>query len=317
MDRVRALFGAGTFVVGGLLSGPLMAQSPGTQPPRAELSAPAPTPAPPPTSAPAAAPAPTVVAVATPAPASRSAPSARPTPAPAPARPPVPSKVALAAAAKPEPPVAVSASPEPAPAVEAKPAASPEHDPWARPHFVKGDLSNFVIRPMTRKNFIGVGAGISAIPTDASTLLNAFYFTVEPQADIVGTRNWRLGLGAPLQFELVDTRGAFETCIGQGRSARASGGDQTSVNLTTAGCISQQKDRLTQNMGRLRRADWDQASDFAKVIRYLVIGGQEQPFYLNLSRLYDQTFGHGTVVRDYNANIDYNAARVGATHGMI
>src|SRR5206468_10698441 len=93
----------------------------------------------------------------------------------------------------------------------------------------------------------------------------------------------------------------------------ASGGDQTSVNLTTAGCISQQKDRLTQNMGRLRRADWDQASDFAKVIRYLVIGGQEQPFYLNLSRLYDQTFGHGTVVRDYHANLDYNTARLGAT----
>ncbi|HXU82054.1 MAG TPA: hypothetical protein VN914_11695, partial [Polyangia bacterium] len=164
--------------------------------------------------------------------------------------------------------------------------------------------------------------GISAIPTDASTLLNAFYFTVEPQVDLVGSsQNWRLGLGAPLQFELVDTRGAFETCISQGRQARTSGGNQDAVNVATATCISGQKAHLTQNMGRLRKADWDSPSDFAKVIRYLVIGGQEKPFYLNLSRLYDQSFGHGTVVRDYNANLDYNTARLGANldfnHAMV
>jgi hypothetical protein len=226
------------------------------------------------------------------------------------------------AAAVPVTPAVAMAPPEPAEHVATSPAAEPKTepprssvdvDPFARPFFVKGDLTNFVVRPMTRRNFIGVGAGVSAVPNDTDTLLNAFYLTIEPQIDIVNPKyNWRLGLGAPLQFQLVDTRGAFETCVGQGRQARQAGGDQATVMVQTGTCLSQQKDRLTQNFGQLRRADWDQASDFARIIRYAVIGGQEQPFYLNVSRLYDQTFGHGTVVRDYNANIDYNTARLGA-----
>jgi hypothetical protein len=218
------------------------------------------------------------------------------------------------------PPVAIAPTSQPEPAAtvtQETPAAKPENadqDPWARPYFIKGDLSNFVVRPMTRRNFVGVGAGISAIPNDTNTLLNAFYFTVEPQIDMANpTYNWRLGLGAPLQFELVDTRGLFETCVGEGRQARLAGGSQTAVSAQTGACVAKQKSRVTQNFGQLRRADWDQASDFAKIVRYAVVGGQEQPFYLNVSRLYDQTFGHGTVVRDYNANLDYNTARLGAT----
>jgi hypothetical protein len=218
--------------------------------------------------------------------------------------------VAMATPAPPTEEVAGSPATEPRPPDSTVPSAE---DPLARPFFIKGDLTNFVVRPMTRRNFIGVGAGVSAVPNDTDTVLNAFYLTIEPQIDIVSTQyNWRLGLGAPLQFQLVDTRGAFETCIGQGRQARQSGGDQATVMVQTGTCLTQQKDKLTQNFGKLRRADWDQASDFAKVIRYAVIGGQEQPFYLNVSRLYDQSFGHGTVVRDYNANIDYNTARLGA-----
>jgi hypothetical protein len=311
MERVRALVVAGTLGMGSVVSGPVLAQS--------VLVAPPPTsPQPAPTSA---LPAPVVdpsatIAVAelpareVPAPAASATPAPKATATP-PKAAPAPSKVALAAA-QPQPPVAVSSSPQAAPT--AAPGSGPDHDPWARPYFVKGDLSNFVVRPMTRKNFIGVGAGISALPNDTSTLLNAFYFTVEPQIDVVNTTyNWRLGLGAPLNFELVDTRGAFETCITQGRQARTMGADQNAVMASTGACVASQKDHLTQNIGKLRHADWDQAGDFAKIIRYAVVGGQEQPFYLNISRLYDQTFGHGTVVRDYNANIDYNTARLGAT----
>src|SRR4030095_7094301 len=65
-------------------------------------------------------------------------------------------------------------------------------------------------------------------------------------------------------------------------------------------------------LGKLRREDWDEASDFAKIIRNIQVGGQEQPFYMSLSRLYDQSFGHGTSVRHYNPNIDYDTARLGA-----
>jgi hypothetical protein len=230
------------------------------------------------------------------------------TPAPAPPADPAPRAAEVVIARS----VAEPAAPVTAPPVETP--GAPVKDPLARPFFIKGDLSNFVVRPMTRRNFIGVGAGVSAVPNDTNTLLNAFYLTIEPQIDIVNRKyNWRLGLGAPLQFQLIDTRGIFETCIGQGRMARAAGGDQATVMLETGTCVSQQKDHLTQNFGKLRRADWDQPSDFARIIRYAVVGGQEEPFYLNVSRLYDQSFGHGTVVRDYNANLDYNTARLGAT----
>jgi hypothetical protein len=258
-------------------------------------------------------------------PATAAAPApAAPEPAPVPAEP-TPTVGAAPSSppgTAPAPPAVAMAPAEPTEHVATSPTAEPktepaksgtELDPFARPFFVKGDLTNFVVRPMTRRNFIGVGAGVSAVPNDTDTVLNAFYLTVEPQIDIVNTTyHWRLGLGAPLQFQLIDTRGAFETCVGQGRQARQAGGDQATVMVQTGTCLSEQKDHLTQNFGRLRRADWDQASDFARVIRYAVIGAQEQPFYLNVSRLYDQSFGHGTVVRDYNANIDYNTARLGA-----
>jgi hypothetical protein len=90
------------------------------------------------------------------------------------------------------------------------------------------------------------------------------------------------------------------------------GQNQTQIASATGICVTKQKNRMTEHMGRLRRADWDEASDFAKIIRHVVVGGQEQPFYLSLSRLFDQSFGHGTLVRHYNPNIDYNTARLGA-----
>ncbi len=188
-----------------------------------------------------------------------------------------------------------------------------ERDPWARPYFVKGDLNTFSVRPGTRRNFIGVAGGLSAVPRDSNAVINAFYATIEPLVEIKNpTYNWKLSLGAPLQFELLDARGAFEICVAQAKDLQAMGQNRSMVETATATCVAKQKDRATENMGKLRRADWDEASDFAKIIRHLVIGGQERPFYLSLSRLYDQSFGHGTVVRHYNPNIDYNTARLGA-----
>lgn len=201
-----------------------------------------------------------------------------------------------------------------APAPASIPPSSEAFDPWARPFFVKGELESFSVRPLTRRNFVGIGTGVNALPGDANTVLNAFYLTVEPQFDVVNPAyKWRLGLGAPLQFELIDTRGAFEVCVNEGRGVRRGGGGQLDVASQTGQCVLNQKDRVAENFGQLRRADWDEASDFAKVIRYFTIGRKEEPFYLSVSRLYDQTFGHGTVVRHYNPNIDYNTARLGAT----
>jgi hypothetical protein len=240
------------------------------------------------------------------------------------------------AAALPDPPAAVLPDPPAAPApkttapaplpvpLPGTPGAKPgqyslerptfeEPDPWARPHFVKGDLSNFTIRPTPRRNFIGVAGGASAIPRDTNTVINSFFFTVEPQIDVSSQRfNWKLSLGAPLQFEMVDLRGPFESCIAEAKTLRMMGQSRTAIESAIPTCMNDKKDQITQNFGKLRREDWDEASDFAKIIRNVQVGGQEQPFYLSLSRLYDQSFGHGTVVRHYNPNIDYNTARLGA-----
>ncbi len=198
---------------------------------------------------------------------------------------------------------------------DGKPLARPafEEDPWARPHFVKGDLSNFTVRTTPRRNFIGVAAGASALPRDTNTVINSFYLTVEPQIDVSSERfHWKLSLGAPLQFELVDLRGPFESCVTEAKALRMQGKMQSEIEAAIPTCMNDKKGQITQNLGKLRREDWDEASDFAKIIRNVQVGSQEQPFYLSLSRLYDQTFGHGTAVRHYNPNIDYDTARLGA-----
>jgi hypothetical protein len=239
-------------------------------------------------------------------------------PAAAPARPP-----ARAAAPLPAPPAKPVAPKVVPPAPLARPDLTPkfpterptfeEPDPWARPHFLKGDLHNFTVRPTPRRNFIGVAGGASAIPRDTNTVINSFFFTVEPQIDVASTKfNWKLSLGAPLQFEMVDLRGPFETCIAEAKVLRMMGQSQSAIESAIPTCMNDKKGQITQNFGKLRREDWDEASDFAKIIRNVQVGGQEQPFYLSLSRLYDQSFGHGTVVRHYNPNIDYNTARLGA-----
>ena len=59
-----------------------------------------------------------------------------------------------------------------------------EPDPWARPHFVKGDLNSFTVRPADPPQLHRGGRRRSApCPRNANTVINAFYLTVEPQID--------------------------------------------------------------------------------------------------------------------------------------
>lgn len=208
------------------------------------------------------------------------------------------------------------------PAADAMPAAVPaaastssSGDPPARPYFVKGELVGTAVRPLTRRNFLGASGGISALPATADTVLNNFYFTVEPQLDLRSQlyQDLRVGLGVPLQFELYDARGAFERCLAVARDAKQSGASQDMIVTATGDCIEAEKGNATENFGRLRAEDWDETSDFAKVIRYVTIGGEERPFYLNVSRIYGHSVAHGTAIRRYNPNLDYNTARVGVT----
>ncbi len=197
-----------------------------------------------------------------------------------------------------------------------------DKDPRARPYFIKGELSGGdAVRPLGKRSFIGAGAGIAALPSSAGTALNSFFFTIEPQVDLrfPEHHDLKVGLGVPLNFELADTRAAFEACVPVARSARMQAAGQPAdqqqqfVDAKTAECVSMQQDRATENLGQLRKRDWDEVSDFAKIIRYVTVGGEEQEFYLNVSRLYGQSVGHGTVVRRYNPNLDFDTTRVGIT----
>jgi hypothetical protein len=62
----------------------------------------------------------------------------------------------------------------------------------------------------------------------------------------------------------------------------------------------------------LRPHDYDQASDYAKIIRFITYGSKEEQLYLNVSPLFAATIGHGAIVRRYSGNTDQNITRVGA-----
>ena len=233
------------------------------------------------------------------------------------AKTPAKTKADIAAEVEAEVAAEVAAAPKPAATVSNPGAMTADGVlklPPVRPFFIEGELEAFVMRPTTRRNFVGVGAGVASIPNDANTLLNTFYITIEPQVDVVSEAyNWKLGLGAPLNLRLLDTRGAFEQCVDAGRAARSKGGNQDAVAAETGSCLLKSKDNLTEGIGTLRKEDWDEASDYAKVIRYFTVGKSENDFFLNISRQYDQSLAHGTVIRDYNANINFNTSRLGAT----
>ena len=71
-------------------------------------------------------------------------------------------------------------------------------------------------------------------------------------------------------------------------------------------------DRRFDNAGSFRTTDWDEASDFAKVIQRIGYGGKEQRFYLDINRFKAASLGHGTVLKRYNPNLNFNTTRVSA-----
>lgn len=87
----------------------------------------------------------------------------------------------------------------------------------------------------------------------------------------------QLTLGVPLRFELLDAR----------------------------------PDQRFNNVGRFRAQDWDEASDFAKVIQRLKFGTKEQRFFLDINRYSSHTIGHGALMKRYDANLNFNTSRVG------
>ncbi len=56
--------------------------------------------------------------------------------------------------------------------------------------------------------------------------------------------------------------------------------------------------------GSPRKEDWDSVRDAAKILRYLQYGRKEDKVYVNFNRIYDNTMGHGTVMKNYLPNVD-------------
>lgn len=62
----------------------------------------------------------------------------------------------------------------------------------------------------------------------------------------------------------------------------------------------------------IRREEYDELSEFARILRYLTYGRKEDNLYLNLSTEHAATIGHGGSVRRYIANVDVDRGRLSA-----
>ncbi len=66
---------------------------------------------------------------------------------------------------------------------------------------------------------------------------------------------------------------------------------------------------------KVRRQDWDEVSDFGRVIRFLSYGRREQtPLYLSITSMRPHSLGHGMLMLNYQPNIDIDRSM---TSGLI
>jgi hypothetical protein len=139
--------------------------------------------------------------------------------------------------------------------------------------FVKGELAGVGRTSLvSRYHRIGVGLGTTSFG-------KVQYARIDPIVELNFQRSGlNMAFGAPLNFFLVDR-------------------DET-------------VDKAFSGAGELRKADWDNPSDYLQVIRLFQFGGKEQPFFLSLSQLDSSSIGHGGVMRRYAANLDVDRHRL-------
>jgi hypothetical protein len=92
--------------------------------------------------------------------------------------------------------------------------------------------------------------------------------------------NWGVGFNVPVRLRLVDLDPQSDGDIG----------------------------------GIIRKEDWDEFSDYFKVIRYAYVGQRDKkgPYYVRVGELSSLTLGHGTIVHRYTNGLDINTFRMGA-----
>lgn len=148
------------------------------------------------------------------------------------------------------------------------------------PKFIKGELSTYLgaDRLVVKNTRIGVSAGVDRFG-------DVFYLLVEPLVDLrFLDAKLGLGFGVPLRIEMVSLE----------------------ANPTTGDPL------LTQNLGRIRREDWDSFHDFGRILKYVTYGRKEDPLYVSVGQRYASSIGHGAITRRYSPNIDIDYPRVSA-----
>ncbi|MCX7958662.1 MAG: hypothetical protein N3B13_06410, partial [Deltaproteobacteria bacterium] len=121
------------------------------------------------------------------------------------------------------------------------------------------------------KSNIGVKGGYLRLPEYP---YDAHYLHIEPRVELLWTK-FAFSVQGPLNFKLYDA--------------------QTG----------------TDEMWKLRSRDWDEPSDYTKIIRFIKYGRKDDRLYINITTLSSSTLGHGTIMRRYVPNVDVDHKKLG------
>ena len=121
------------------------------------------------------------------------------------------------------------------------------------------------------KSHIGVMGGYLRLPEYP---YDTHYLHIEPRVELLWEK-FAFSLQGPLNFKIYDA------------------------------------DTGTKGMWELRTKDWDEPSDYAKIIRFIKYGRKDDRLYVNITTLSSSTLGHGTIMRRYVPNVDVDHKKLG------
>ena len=152
--------------------------------------------------------------------------------------------------------------------------ANPKRQARDQRRFIEGELANVGATGLTPwQNRFGIVMG--------PELLGPIYYgVIRPEINYtreIADKELSLSFQLPIRLQLLDTR---------------------------------PRDDRFAGIGQIRKQDWDEASDFARVISYISYGGKEEHVYLDINQFKASSIGHGTVLKRYNPNLNFNSRRV-------
>jgi hypothetical protein len=166
------------------------------------------------------------------------------------------------------------------PAAAAAPGSNPAAQKVDEESAVRGEVTSVGVgRMVSRKSRVLVSAGYNRIG-------KGHYALIHPQVG-VAKGGFSLGLGVPLNLELFNA--AYPKDPGPG--------ENHVIGFANAGSV--------------RKEDWDELSEYARVLTYLTYGKKEESVYLDIGQRHTSTLGHGPIMRRYSPNIDVSLTRVG------